>query len=102
MVKYILIKVIFVDMKKKIYNTEKRRERDMEVKVEVELERAKMRNYILEKENEILLGSIGALAKEKKQLIEEIQNLKKMQNYKDSIRDKIRKIFRGLAIYHKI
>lgn len=74
----------------------------MEVKVEVELERAKMRNYILEKENEILLGSIGALAKEKKQLIEEIQNLKKMQNYKDSIRDKIRKIFRGLAIYHKI
>lgn len=64
----------------------------MEVKAEVELERAKMRNYILEKENEILLGSIGALAKEKKQLIEE------MQNHKDSTRDKIKKIFRRLAI----
>lgn len=99
MVKYILTKTILVDMKKKkIYNTEKRRERYMEVKPEVELERAKMRNYILEKENEILLGSIGALAKEKKQLIEEIQNLKEIQNHKDSTRDKIKKIFRGLAI----
>ena len=37
----------------------------MDENLKVELERAKMRNYILEKENEILLGSIGALSNEK-------------------------------------
>lgn len=66
----------------------------MEEKTEVELERAKMRNYILEKENEILLGSIGALAKEKKQLIEEIQKLKEEPVKKDGTYDKIKKILR--------
>ena len=44
---------------------------------EIEIERIKMKNYILEKENEILLGTIGILTKEKEEMIkekEEIQN----------------------------
>ena len=36
---------------------------------EVELERAKMRNYILEKENEIVLGNLRCLANEKRELL---------------------------------
>ena len=63
-------------------------------KTEVELERAKMRNYILEKENEILLGSIGALAKEMKQLIEEIQKLKEEPASKGGTCNKIKRILR--------
>ena len=46
----------------------------------IELERAKMRNYILEKENEIILGSIGCLAKEKKELLGNIDRLTKEKN----------------------
>ena len=53
-----------------------------------------MRNYILEKENEILLGSIGALAKEKKQLIEEIQKLKEEPASKGGTCNKIKRILR--------
>lgn len=60
--------------------------------IKVELERAKMRNYILEKENEILLGSIGILSNEKRDLLEEIQNIKKSRGYRTY--QKIRKIIR--------
>ncbi len=60
--------------------------------IKVELERAKMRNYILEKENEILLGSIGILSNEKRDLLEEIQNIKKSRGYRTY--QKIRRIIR--------
>lgn len=54
----------------------------MDENLKVELERAKMRNYILEKENEILLGSIGALSNEKKKLLEELRNIKESKSYR--------------------
>ena len=68
----------------------------MNENIEVEFERAKMRNYILEKENEILLGKIGAVCKEKEELLkkieeinaennrlsEQLQNIKKSKIYK--------------------
>ena len=60
--------------------------------IKVELERAKMRNDILEKENEILLGSIGILSNEKRDLLEEIQNIKKSRGYRTY--QKIRRIIR--------
>lgn len=60
--------------------------------LKVELERVKMRNYILEKENEILLGSIGILSNEKRNLLEEIQNIKKSRGYRTY--QKIRRIIR--------
>lgn len=60
--------------------------------IKVELERAKMRNYILEKENEILLGSIGILSNEKRDLLEEIKNIKKSRGYRTY--QKIRRIIR--------
>lgn len=49
----------------------------MEEQEKIELERAKMRNYILEKENEILLGTIGMITKEKKELINQVKELNK-------------------------
>ena len=45
----------------------------MEKRLEAELERTKLTNYILKKENELLLGTIGSLAKEKKELLEKIK-----------------------------
>lgn len=54
----------------------------MEQDLKVELERFKMRNYILEKENEILLGNIGMLANEKKSLIDELNSIKDSKSYK--------------------
>ena len=59
---------------------------------EVELERAKMRNYILEKENEILLGNLGILTNEKRELLKEIEDLKKSKMYR--IGRKINRIIR--------
>ncbi len=59
---------------------------------EVELERAKMRNYILEKENEILLGNIGALTNEKRELLKEIEDLKNSKMYR--IGSKVNRIIR--------
>ena len=64
----------------------------MDEDLKVELERVKMRNYILEKENEILLGSIGILSNEKRNLLEEIQNIKKSRGYPTY--QKIRRIIR--------
>lgn len=64
----------------------------MDEDLKVELERVKMRNYILEKENEILLGSIGILSNEKRNLLEEIQNIKKSRGYRTY--QKIRRIIR--------
>lgn len=59
---------------------------------EVELERAKMRNYILEKENEILLGNLGILTNEKRELLKEIEDLKKSKMYR--IGRKVNRIIR--------
>ena len=59
---------------------------------EVELERVKMRNYILEKENEILLGNIGALTNEKRELLKEIEDLKNSKMYR--IGSKVNRIIR--------
>lgn len=47
----------------------------MDEKLKVELQRAKMSNYILKKQNEILMGTIGALSKEKEELIQRIEML---------------------------
>lgn len=60
--------------------------------VKIELERAKMRNYLLEKENEILLGNLGCLAREKKELLEQIKNIQDSRSYR--IIRKIRKVVR--------
>ena len=45
----------------------------MEENAKIELERANLTNYILKKENEILLGTIGALAREKQELLIEVE-----------------------------
>lgn len=43
--------------------------------IEVELERAKIRNYILEKENEIIMGNIGVISRDKEELIKQNNKL---------------------------
>ena len=64
----------------------------MEKDVKLELERAKLTNYILQKENEILLGTIGIITREKANLIKELEELKSSKTYKLS--KKINKIIR--------
>lgn len=58
----------------------------------IELERAKLSNYILKKENEILMGTIGIMARDKEALISEIEALKKSRIFR--IKNKIDKIIR--------
>ncbi len=58
----------------------------------IELERAKLSNYILKKENEILMGTIGIMARDKEALISEIEALKKSRVFR--IKNKIDKIIR--------
>lgn len=64
----------------------------MEEEIKLELERAKLTNYILQKENEILLGTIGIVTREKADLITELEGLKNSKTYK--ITRKINKIIR--------
>lgn len=71
----------------------------MEEELKLELERAKMRNYILERENEILLGSIGLVSKDKEKLISEkesltseLEKIKNSRSYK--LAGKINKVIR--------
>lgn len=68
----------------------------MEENTKIELERANLTNYILKKENEILLGTIGALAAEKQALLKELENSKKGIVYKVARKSKniIKKIIR--------
>lgn len=68
----------------------------MEEKTIIELERANLTNYILKKENEILLGTIGALAAEKQELLKELENSKKGIVYKvvRKLKNIIKKIIR--------
>lgn len=58
----------------------------------VELEKAKMTNYILEKENEILLENLCNLANEKKQLLEQLNRFQNSRSYK--LLRKIKKVIR--------
>lgn len=58
----------------------------------VELERLKLTNYVLQKENEILLGTIGIITRDKAKLIEELEILKNSKSYK--ITKKIKKVLR--------
>lgn len=58
----------------------------------IELERAKLSNYILKKENEILMGTIGIMARDKEALISEIEALKKSKVFR--IKNKIDRIIR--------
>ena len=63
-----------------------------EIDIEVELERAKLSNYILKKENETVLGTIGALVNEKEELIKQVDSLTDSKLY--SLKRKIGKIIR--------
>lgn len=64
----------------------------MDEETKLELERAKLKNYILQKENEILLGTIGMMAKEKKVMKDEIEKHRKSISYK--IKRKIKDIIK--------
>lgn len=63
-----------------------------EIDIEVELERAQLSNYILKKENEILLGTIGILSRDKEALITELEAIKNSKTFK--IKAKFDKIMR--------
>lgn len=54
----------------------------MEEDLKIELERAKMKNYILEKENEILQGTLKLMARDKELLIKEMESIKSSKSYK--------------------
>lgn len=60
--------------------------------IEIELERAKLSNYILKKENEILSGTIGIISRDKEALIAELENIKNSKTFK--IKEKFDKIMR--------
>ena len=49
----------------------------MEEQLSVELERAKMTNYIVQKENEILLETVSVLSAEKADLLKQLENSKR-------------------------
>ena len=52
----------------------------MNENIKSEFEKAKMKNYILEKENELLLGKIGAVCKEKEELLRKIEEKENENN----------------------
>lgn len=66
----------------------------MEEEIKIELERAKLTNYVLKKENEILLGTIGALSNEKKELISQLDRFKNSKTYK--IKRKIKDLIKTI------
>ena len=65
---------------------------EQEKNIEVELERAKLSNYILKKENEILSGTIGIISRDKEALIAELESIKNSKTFK--IKEKLNKIMR--------
>lgn len=67
-------------------------EQETKINIEVELERAKLSNYILKKENETLLGTIGALVNEKEELLKQVDSLTNSKLYR--VKRKIVKIIR--------
>lgn len=68
----------------------------MEEKIKTELERANLKNYILQKENEILLGTIGSLANEKEQMAVELENYRRKISYRltRKLKNGVKKIIR--------
>lgn len=68
----------------------------MEEKTKIELERANLRNYILQKENEILLGTIGSMVNEKEQILTELATYKNKLGYKVTrkLKNGVKKIIR--------
>ena len=60
--------------------------------IKLELERAKLKNYILQKENEILLGTIGMVTREKAQMRKEVEKYRRTIMYR--LKGRIRKIIR--------
>ena len=64
----------------------------MAEETKIELERVKMTNYILEKENEILLENLSSLANEKRQLVEQLDMIQNSRSYK--LIKKIKKVIR--------
>lgn len=69
----------------------------MEEQIKLELERAKLANYVLKKENEILLGTIGILTREKEQMIIDIEKNKQKLGCKltRKLKNGVKKIIRG-------
>ena len=67
-------------------------EQETKTNIEVELERAKLSNYILKKENETLLGTIWALVNEKEELLKQVDSLTNSKLYR--VKRKIVKIIR--------
>ena len=52
--------------------------------LKLELEREKNKNYILKKENEILMGNIGLISADQKALINQVKELEqKVLNYEE-------------------
>ena len=64
----------------------------MDEKLNIELQRAKISNYILKKQNEMLMGTIGALSKEKEELIKRLENENK--SFARRVARKIKRIIR--------
>ncbi len=60
--------------------------------IKLELERAKLKNYILQKENEILLGTIGMVCREKAQMKKEVEKYRRTIMYR--LKGRIRKIIK--------
>lgn len=54
----------------------------MEEDIKLELERAKLKNYILQKENEILLGTIGMVSREKADMKKELDKYRRTISYR--------------------
>ena len=64
----------------------------MEEQLKVELERVKMTNYILQKENEILLGTIAMVSADKESLMNQLEKAK--NTFWNRLKRKIKKILR--------
>lgn len=60
--------------------------------VKIELERARLKNYILQKENDILMGTIGIMSKEKVEMQRELNKYRKKIYYR--VKNRIRNIIK--------
>ena len=61
----------------------------MEEQIKTELQRAKMTNNILKKQNEMLMGTITNLSKEKEELLKKIEEMNQKQNENPSFSKKV-------------
>ena len=61
----------------------------MEEQLKIELQRVKMTNYILKKQNEMLMGTINNLSKEKEEMIKKIEEINQKQETKISFTKKV-------------